>query len=116
MGARFALGPEVLFNKDVSFHVHDTLSGRLEWFDAVKGCTGVVNLAGSPISTRWDADVKRGLLSSRITATKLVVDSINALPEADRPPGTRRPPCLSPLHHSIETIVVPNKIFIYSSI
>ena len=32
------------------FYTHDTLSGAIEWYDAVKGCTGVVNLAAGWLS------------------------------------------------------------------
>lgn len=84
LSARLAL-PEAALSSQASFHVHDTLSGDLGWFDAVKGCTGVINLAGAPISTRWDEGVKRSLVSSRLNATRLLVKAINALPENERP-------------------------------
>lgn len=46
-------------------------SGQLEivepqnWGGAMKGCTGVVNLAGTPISTRWTQEVS--LMSDAIS-------------------------------------------------
>ena len=55
------------------FYEHDTLKGALQWYDAIEGSTGVVNLAGAPISTRWDEGVKKSLVSSRLIATKRVV-------------------------------------------
>ncbi|KAK3260134.1 hypothetical protein CYMTET_30895, partial [Cymbomonas tetramitiformis] len=36
-----------------------------KWAKAIKGCTGVVNLAGEPISTRWSSNVKDEILTSR---------------------------------------------------
>lgn len=42
-------------------------------------------LSGAPISTRWDENVKKQLLSSRLNATQLLVKAINRLPAAERP-------------------------------
>ena len=51
----------------------------------VKGSTGVVNLAGAPISDPWNDDYKKTLVSSRLAATYRLADAINALPEGERP-------------------------------
>jgi NAD dependent epimerase/dehydratase family enzyme len=40
--------------------------GAIEWYDAVKGCTGIVNLAGAPISDPWNEDYKKVLVKSRL--------------------------------------------------
>ena len=66
----------------------DTMSGAIEWYDAIKGCTGVVDLAGAPISNPWNESYKKTLVKSRLQATKRVSDAINALPE--RAPLARR--------------------------
>lgn len=53
--------------------------------DALKGATGVVNLAGEPIATRWSASLKREIKNSRVITTAKLAEAINALPEAERP-------------------------------
>ena len=45
----------------------------------------MVNLAGAPISSPWNAEYKKTLVKSRIVTTKRVVDAINALPVDERP-------------------------------
>ena len=47
-----------------------------DWEDAIPGCSGVVNLAGEPIATRWNDDVKKQILDSRVSTTKRVVVSM----------------------------------------
>ncbi|CAG9461846.1 unnamed protein product [Pedinophyceae sp. YPF-701] len=56
-----------------------------EWAAAIKGSTGVVNLAGEPIATRWNEGVKKEIRDSRLNATRKLVDAINACPEGERP-------------------------------
>ncbi|KAL3144473.1 hypothetical protein ABBQ32_004213 [Trebouxia sp. C0010 RCD-2024] len=53
--------------------------------EALQGATGVVNLAGEPIATRWSASLKREIKASRVTTTTNLAEAINGLPEADRP-------------------------------
>lgn len=55
------------------------------WAEAVAGSTGVVNLAGEPIATRWTPDLKKQIMSSRVGATKALVAAMNALPAGSRP-------------------------------
>jgi uncharacterized protein (TIGR01777 family) len=43
---------------------------------AFDGCDAVVNLAGSPIGRRWNAQVKREIASSRIDLTDAVVRAV----------------------------------------
>jgi len=40
-----------------------------EWKDSIQGSTGVVNLAGLPISTRWSPEV----ITVLITSTTLMI-------------------------------------------
>lgn len=48
-----------------------------EWQKAVDGADGIVNLAGEPIAgKRWNAVQKEQLRSSRVDATKSLVDAI----------------------------------------
>ena len=82
--ARLALPAAALGG--AKFYAHDTgASGAIEWYDAVKGCTAVVNLAGAPISNPWNEDYKKVLVKSRLSATKRLADVINRLPEDERP-------------------------------
>jgi len=82
--ARIALPQAALGG--AKFYAHDSgASGAMEWSDAVKGCTGVVNLAGAPISDPWNEDYKKVLIKSRLAATKRISDAINRLPEGERP-------------------------------
>jgi uncharacterized protein (TIGR01777 family) len=83
ISARLAL-PNAALN-GAKFYSWDTMKGKLEWYEAVRGCTGVVNLAGAPISSPWNAEYKKTLVKSRIVTTKRVVDAINALPTDERP-------------------------------
>jgi uncharacterized protein (TIGR01777 family) len=43
---------------------------------ALDGCDGIVNLAGSTIGRRWNADVKRDILASRLETTDRLVTAI----------------------------------------
>mmetsp|Transcript_10597 Transcript_10597/g.25965 ORF Transcript_10597/g.25965 Transcript_10597/m.25965 type:complete len:367 (+) Transcript_10597:169-1269(+) len=83
LAARLALPQATLGG--AKFYTHDTLSGAIEWYTAVKGCTGVVNLAGAPISDPWNEDYKKTLVKSRLTTTNRLADAINAIPEDERP-------------------------------
>ncbi|PRQ24036.1 putative flavanone 4-reductase [Rosa chinensis] len=56
-----------------------------EWKDSIRGSTGVVNLAGMPISTRWTSEIKKEIKQSRVRVTSKVIDLINDLPDAVRP-------------------------------
>lgn len=49
----------------------------------VDGADGVVNLAGEPVSQRWNDDVKRRIRDSRIQTTQRVVE---AIAKAAKPP------------------------------
>ncbi|KAJ7541609.1 hypothetical protein O6H91_10G067300 [Diphasiastrum complanatum] len=56
-----------------------------DWPQFVQGSTGVINLAGPPISTRWNAEVKAKIKTARIEVTKKVVEAINRTPQELRP-------------------------------
>ena len=56
-----------------------------KWAAAIPGCTGVVNLAGEPISTRWNPAIKAEIMASRIKATKRIADAIAACEPDERP-------------------------------
>ena len=83
--ARLALGLKSAFNPNVSVYKWETITGKLEWTEAIRGCDGVVNLAGAPVATRWDKKYKETLLNSRLGCTKRIADAINKLPEKERP-------------------------------
>ncbi|KAM3356999.1 epimerase family protein SDR39U1, chloroplastic-like [Capsicum galapagoense] len=48
-----------------------------EWRDCIAGSTAVVNLAGTPISTRWSPEIKKDIKQSRVRVTSKVVELIN---------------------------------------
>ncbi len=83
--ARLALGLKSAFNPNVSVYKWETITGKLEWTEAIRGCDGVVNLAGAPVATRWDKKYKETLVNSRLGCTKRIADAINKLPEKERP-------------------------------
>ncbi|CAI8616871.1 unnamed protein product [Vicia faba] len=56
-----------------------------EWKDCIQGSTGVVNLAGLPISTRWSSEIKKEIKQSRIRVTSKVVELIKSAPVDIRP-------------------------------
>eukprot|EP00854_Cymbomonas_tetramitiformis_P013264 gene13264-15672_t len=56
-----------------------------KWAKAIKGCTGVVNLAGEPISTRWSSNVKDEILTSRVACTERVTAAINRCSAEEKP-------------------------------
>ncbi|XP_027354353.1 epimerase family protein SDR39U1 homolog, chloroplastic isoform X3 [Abrus precatorius] len=56
-----------------------------EWKDSIQGSTGIVNLAGMPISTRWSSEIKKEIKQSRIRVTSKVVELINSAPDDSRP-------------------------------
>ncbi|XP_052622463.1 epimerase family protein SDR39U1 homolog, chloroplastic isoform X2 [Lactuca sativa] len=56
-----------------------------QWKDCIQKSTGVVNLAGLPISTRWSSEIKKEIKQSRIGVTSKVVDSINSSTSDARP-------------------------------
>ena len=69
-------------------------SEALEWADpkgtpppaeSLRGRDGVVHLLGEPIAQRWNDEVKREILDSRVLSTRNLVDALRDLPEADRP-------------------------------
>ncbi|MCO5546881.1 hypothetical protein L7F22_000318 [Adiantum nelumboides] len=56
-----------------------------QWAKLIQGSTAVVNLAGTPISTRWSSEVKAEIMRSRVLTTSKVVEAINAAPKELRP-------------------------------
>ncbi|CAI5998732.1 unnamed protein product [Closterium sp. NIES-64] len=61
------------------------LVGPEGWAAAVAGSGSVVNLAGTPISTRWSPAIKAEIISSRVDTTAKIVEAINSLPKDKRP-------------------------------
>ncbi|CAK9197261.1 unnamed protein product [Sphagnum troendelagicum] len=55
------------------------------WVELIHGATGVVNLAGLPISRRWTPEVKAEIKKSRVGVTAKVVEAINAAPMELKP-------------------------------
>ncbi len=62
-----------------------TFFGPAEWEQGVLGADGVVNLAGTPIGTRWTPEIKQQIKSSRLETTARVAAAISAAPEGQRP-------------------------------
>ena len=47
------------------------------WQDLVAGYDAVVNLAGTPITTRWNEAGKKSILESRVLSTRNIVDALS---------------------------------------
>ncbi|WP_028578645.1 TIGR01777 family oxidoreductase [Desulfomicrobium escambiense] len=47
------------------------------WQDLVAGFDAVVNLAGTPVTTRWDEAGKKSILESRVLSTRNIVDALS---------------------------------------
>ncbi|KAJ1281780.1 hypothetical protein BS78_04G331900 [Paspalum vaginatum] len=54
-----------------------TIAEAGDWEACVRGSSAVVNLAGTPISTRWSPEVKQDIKQSRVNVTSKVVEYIN---------------------------------------
>jgi uncharacterized protein (TIGR01777 family) len=52
--------------------------------EAVNGADGVVNLAGEPVSQRWNDAVKRRIMDSRVNSTRRVVQAITEASQRPR--------------------------------
>ena len=57
-----------------------------KWAVGVRGATHVVNLAGEPISTRWDEQVKQEIMNSRVRTTTMVVDAMKQVEDVELRP------------------------------
>ena len=55
------------------------------WEAAITGADAVVNLAGTPIGSRWTPEIKAQIRASRLAATARVAAAISAAPEGARP-------------------------------
>eukprot|EP00873_Tetraselmis_striata_P014808 jgi/Tetstr1/435072/TSEL_024041.t1 len=79
LGRNLSAAQSKLPYRNVSFY------GPNEWEQGVRGCTGVVNLAGEPIATRWTPALKQQIMDSRVNTTLKVVSAINGAPDDERP-------------------------------
>lgn len=78
--AKAKLSPSTLPKGDIAFVSPE------KWRRGIVGATHVVNLAGEPISTRWDPRVKGEIMASRVKTTKMIVEHVNSITdEAKRP-------------------------------
>ncbi|KAG1671974.1 hypothetical protein FOA52_013346 [Chlamydomonas sp. UWO 241] len=59
--------------------------GPADWERGLEGATGVVNLAGEAIATRWNPQLKQEIKSSRINVTNRVVNAIKKQAPGSRP-------------------------------
>ena len=48
--------------------------------EALLGCDAVIHLAGEPVAQRWTSEVKRRIVSSRVDATRGLVNALKDLP------------------------------------
>jgi uncharacterized protein len=51
------------------------------WRSALTSADVIINMAGSPISNRWNIKTKREILESRVQTTRRIVQILNELPE-----------------------------------
>jgi len=78
--ARGKLSPSNLPKGDIAFVTPE------RWRRGLIGATHVVNLAGEPISTRWDPKIKGEIMASRVRTTKTIVEHMNSIEDdAKRP-------------------------------
>ncbi|XP_047323257.1 epimerase family protein SDR39U1 homolog, chloroplastic [Impatiens glandulifera] len=61
------------------------IAEEANWKDCIQGSNAVVNLAGTPISTRWSPEIKKDIKDSRTRVTSKVVDIMNNLQDDVRP-------------------------------
>lgn len=59
--------------------------GPAQWAESLRGASGVVNLAGEPIATRWTPELKALIKSSRVNTTKSLATAMRGLPTEQRP-------------------------------
>jgi uncharacterized protein len=78
--ARGKLSPNSLPKGDIAF------VGQDKWRRGLVGATHVVNLAGEPISTRWDPKIKGEIMASRVRTTKTIVEHINSIEDESKRP------------------------------
>lgn len=55
------------------------------FLQALQQCDVVINLAGSPIITRWSARNRKKVMDSRVDVTNRIVEAIRRCPESKRP-------------------------------
>jgi uncharacterized protein len=53
--------------------------------DALSGADAVVHLLGEPVAQRWNQQAKARIRASRVQSTRLLVQALGQLPEAERP-------------------------------
>ncbi len=53
--------------------------------EALRGAEAVVNLMGEPIAQRWSPETKKRIRDSRVQGTRMLVEGLAALPDAERP-------------------------------
>lgn len=54
------------------------------WQDLVKGYDAVINLAGAPVMTRWNAAGKKTILESRTVGTRNIVDALSRVADGGK--------------------------------
>lgn len=62
-----------------------SLNNVAELRSLISGTDAVINLAGSPIFTRWTESNKKTILNSRVQSTTNIVKAINSLPPEKKP-------------------------------
>ncbi len=64
----------------------DALSDQEFPLEALKDCDAVVHLAGEPVAAqRWNEQIKKNILDSRVIGTKKIISAFKKLKEAHRP-------------------------------
>lgn len=70
----------VRLTREMLYDTGGSLLGR-----ELRGCDGVIHLAGAPVLQRWTAQRRRVILESRTVTTHHLASALMALPAAERP-------------------------------
>jgi uncharacterized protein (TIGR01777 family) len=77
--AREALGDQV------EIHTWTEPARQMPPAEALSGAGAIIHLLGEPVSQRWSPDAKTRIRDSRVCATRMLVASLERLPQPDRP-------------------------------
>lgn len=78
-------GPETPPAEEYEFDPASESSSGQRWREAIPTADAIVNLSGTPISSRWNPEVKRQLRESRVGTGRALVEAIGEMASDVRP-------------------------------